>query len=132
MAAGGSSPPLPPSENGAERREAERVEVEWAVDCETEDTFLFASITNISALGIFVSSREPLPLGTRMTLRFAPPGGRAPFVLVGEVQWVNPLRLLSVNKNPGMGIRFVALSPEDRVRLIEAIRTMAYVRERSN
>lgn len=131
MAAGGSPPPLPPSGDGAERREAERVEVEWSVDCETEDTFLFASITNISALGIFVASRDPLPLGTRLTLRFAPPG-QDPFVLSGEVQWVNPVRLLSVNKNPGMGIRFVDLAREERDRLVEAIRTIAYVRERSN
>lgn len=133
MAAGGPPPPFaPPPDEGADRREAERIEVEWAVDCETEDTFLFASITNISALGIFVASRDPLPLGTQLTLRFSPPGGQEPFVLRGEVTWVNPVRLLAVNKNPGMGIRFVELRREDRARLIEAIRTIAYVRERSN
>lgn len=133
MAAGGPPPPFaPPPDEGAERREAERVEVEWAVDCETEDTFLFANITNISALGIFVRSLEPLPPGTSMTLRFSPPGGQEPFVLRGEVTWVNPVRLLGANKNPGMGIRFVELRREERLRLVETIRTIAYVRERSN
>jgi type IV pilus assembly protein PilZ len=102
------------------------------VDCETEDTFLFASITNISALGIFVASRQPLPLGTPVSLRFAPPGAPEPFTLKGEVTWVNPVRLLSPCRNPGIGIRFVDLNPEDRERLIEAIHTIAYVRDRSN
>lgn len=133
VAAGGEPSQFPPpSRPGAERREAERVEVEWAVDCETEETFLFASITNISALGIFVASRQPLPLGTSVVLRFAPPGAVEPFTLKGEVAWVNPVRLLAPCRNPGLGIRFVDLTPEDRERLIEAIHTIAYVRDRSN
>jgi type IV pilus assembly protein PilZ len=133
VAAGGERSEFPPpSRPGAERREAERVDVEWAVDCETEETFLFANITNISALGIFVSSRQPLPLGTRVRMRFAPPGTAEPFALFGEVAWVNPVRLLSPCKNPGMGIRFVDLRREDRERLIDAVHTIAYLRDRSN
>ncbi len=104
----------------------------WSVDCNTEDTFLYASITNISALGIFVLTREPLAVGTRITLRFAPPGAQAPFVVAGIVQWLNPVRPLSENLNPGMGIRFLDLGPDDRERLVEAIHTIAYVREVAN
>ncbi|MBI5531460.1 MAG: TIGR02266 family protein [Deltaproteobacteria bacterium] len=111
-----------------ERRAADRYEVTWSVDCETPDTFLYASITNISALGIFVQTTDPLPIGTRMTLRFAPPGGE-PFTLHGLVQWVNPFRPGGDNPNPGMGIQFVELSAADRERLIEVIKTIAYVRE---
>jgi type IV pilus assembly protein PilZ len=113
----------------ADRRTAERVDVTWSVDCGTEDTFLYASISNISELGIFVSTLEPLEPGTRITLRFAPPGAQTPFVLAGVVQWVNPIRPLGDNPNPGMGIRFVDLTPEDRELLVEAIRTIAYLRE---
>ena len=43
-----------------DRRTSERIDVTWSVDCETEDTFLYASIANISEIGIFVSTREPL------------------------------------------------------------------------
>ncbi len=102
------------------------------MDCETEETFLFANITNISALGIFVSSRQPLPLGTRVRMRFSPPGTMEPFALYGEVAWVNPVKLLAPCKNPGMGIRFVDLRREDRERLIDAVHTIAYLRDRSN
>lgn len=114
------------------RRRSERVPVCWEVDCETEDTFLYASIRNISALGIFVATREPLEVGTRLTLRFAPPECRTPFTLAGVVQWINPVKALSESRNPGMGIIFVDLTADDRERLVESIRTIAYVRESSN
>lgn len=132
------------------RRAAERVDVSegviWAVDCAVDDTFLYASIANISALGIFVRTTEPLPVGTRLTLRFAPPGalivfgdptgepvearlGAEPFVLEGVVQWVNAVRPLRDNPNPGMGIAFIALSPDERERIVDVIHTIAYLRE---
>ena len=116
----------PDSEGGVERRISERIDVTWSVDCETDDTFLYASIRNISEMGIFVQTKQPLEVGTMLTLRFAPPDHQ-PFVLRGVVQWVNPVRALSVSPNPGMGIRFIDLTVTDRGRLVEAIRTIAYV-----
>lgn len=110
----------------SDRRTAERYEVTWAVDCVAEDTFLYASIANISSLGIFVRTTEPLAVGTELTLRFEPPGSE-PFALRGTVQWVNPVRENGDNPNPGMGIRFKDLSPADRERLVEAIRAIAYL-----
>jgi type IV pilus assembly protein PilZ len=103
--------------------------VTWSVDCQTEDTFLYACITNISEMGIFVRTDNPLPVGSRLTLRFAPPNTKTEFVLEGVVQWINPVKPLGENLNPGMGIHFESLKPEDRERLVEAVRTIAYVRE---
>lgn len=116
----------PSSEGGSDRRNSERVEVTWSVDCEAQDTFLYASITNISEMGIFVQTKEPLEIGTHLTLRFSPPGHQ-PFVLRGIVQWVNAVRALSISPNPGMGIRFAQLTATDRERLVETVRTFAYV-----
>jgi type IV pilus assembly protein PilZ len=125
-------PPLSEQPPVSERRSYERIDVEWSVDCETEQTFLYASITNISEMGIFVATHEPLEVGTRLTLRFAMPGEQAPFILFGQVAWVNPIKLLSDNPNPGMGIRFVELSSENRERIIASVRTIAYVRDNTN
>jgi type IV pilus assembly protein PilZ len=111
-----------------DRRGYDRFEVEWAVDCIAEDTFLYASITNISAMGIFVKTTEPLTVGTRLIMAFLPPGAE-PFKLEGEVAWINALRPDGDNPNPGMGVRFVNLRPDDRERLVEVIRTIAYVRD---
>jgi type IV pilus assembly protein PilZ len=118
----------PPSD----RRSVDRIDVSWSVDCETEDTFLYANITNISEVGIFVRTDEPLEVGTRLTLKFAPPGTTDALVLKGQVAWVNPIRMLASNPNPGMGVRFIDLTQESRERLVEAVRTIAYVRSSSN
>lgn len=114
--------------SGRERRTHERYDVTWDVDCVADDTFLFAAITNISELGIFVRTLEPLLVGTPLMLSFAP-NGHAPFKLAGEVAWVNPVRPDGDNPNPGMGVRFVGITPEDRERLVEVIRTIAYLRK---
>lgn len=112
----------------SERRHFDRYEVEWAVDCVASDTFLYASITNISEMGIFVRTLEPLRVGTLLRLNFAPPGGEA-FTLDGCVAWVNRVRENGDNPNPGMGVRFVELQLEDRERLVSIIRTIAYIRD---
>lgn len=119
----------PPDSRGpaSNRRSADRIQVTWSVDCSTPDTFLYASITNISALGIFVRTTDALPVGTRLTLRFAAPSHEEPFVLEGVVQWINPVRAFGANPNPGMGIRFVELALRERERLIAVVRTIAYV-----
>ncbi len=115
------------------RRQHGRYDVTWPVDCEGEDTFLYAAIANISAMGIFVRTVEPLAIGSELTLRFEPtaPGDAGslvePFVLRGAVQWVN--RDVSGSPNPGMGLRFVELSADDRERIVDVIRTIAYLRE---
>ena len=61
-----SEPPVSELPPVSERRVYERIDVEWSVDCETEQTFLYASITNISEMGIFVATHEPLEVGTRL------------------------------------------------------------------
>jgi type IV pilus assembly protein PilZ len=115
-------------ESSDDRRNFDRYDVEWSVDCVASDTFLFASITNISEMGIFVRTTEPLKVGTKLRLAFAPPGVDS-FKLEGCVAWINPLRANGDNPNPGMGIRFVELTPDDRERLVEVIRTIAYLRD---
>lgn len=112
----------------SDRRSFDRYDVEWAVDCVASDTFLYASITNISEMGIFVRTTVPLAVGTTLRLSFAPPGGE-PFKLEGAVAWLNRVRPDGDNLNPGMGIRFIELRPDDRERLVEVIRTIAYLRE---
>jgi type IV pilus assembly protein PilZ len=118
---------------GRDRRQFERVLVDLEVDYRCEDTFLFAYITDISAMGIFVQTRSPEPPGTRLNLRFTVAGLDRPFELEGEVIWINPYRPGDrENLNPGMGIRFVDLTPGDRERLTELVKTFAYLDDDTN
>ena len=111
----------------ADRRRAPRVLVDLEVDYASEDNYLFAYITDISATGIFVRTTTPEEPGTHLNLRFAA-DAEGPIECEGEVIWVNPYRPGTPdNLHPGMGIRFVGLDDELRTRLLELIRRFAYL-----
>lgn len=111
-----------------ERRRFPRVLVDLEVDYGDKDNFLFASIKDISATGIFVHTEAPESPGTRLNLRFTPTGHADILELEGEVIWINAFRPDDQNNlNPGMGIRFVGLTNDQRHRLVEFIRTFAYL-----
>jgi type IV pilus assembly protein PilZ len=110
---------------GRERREHQRVLVSMEVDYRCDKTFLFAYITDLSAMGIFIQTSEPLPPGTLLNLRFQPPGG-AQLDVEGRVIWVNPPRKHD-SINPGMGVQFVDLTPAQREQIKVLVRTFAYL-----
>jgi type IV pilus assembly protein PilZ len=119
------------TEGGIERRRYERYDTSICVDYSSGETFLFSYIQNISEMGIFIRSDSPLPIGTVLELRFAPEG-QTPLELEGEVTWINPYRPFGDNLNPGMGVRFSGLSPELRERIVDLVRTVAYLRGEGN
>ncbi len=114
---------------GDERREHERFPTDLSVDVKTGENFLFAYITNISEMGIFIRSDDPLPIGTDVSLSFSGPDGEGTVKVRGTVVWVNPVRPSGDNPNPGMGIRFANLTPELRERLVEIVRAVAYLHD---
>src|SRR5215510_6358875 len=109
--------PLPVGD--AERRRAPRMLVDLEVDYASEENYLFAYITDISATGIFIRTTTPEAPGTQLNLRFSSENAGA-IEVEGEVIWVNPYR-------PGTGIRFLSLDNDLRDRLLELIRRFAYL-----
>jgi len=114
-------------DDARDRRRTPRIPTFIDVDYRTDGTFLFASIGDISTLGIFLCTGDPLPQGTRLQLHFAAPGvlGAAAsdaFELLGEVVWTT-----RDAERSGMGVRFLAVEPSDHVRLLELVRAIAYV-----
>ena len=115
---------------GRERRLVERVLVDLEVDYRCEDTFLFAYITDISALGVFIKTEAPEAPGTRLNLKFTPHGHAEPLELEGEVIWINPFRPGDpYNLNPGMGVKFVDFDDDQRERVLKLVRTFAYLND---
>ncbi len=111
----------------SDRRAEMRWPVDFDVDYRTEGTYLFASIVDLSTLGIFICTDEPRPQGTRLHLRFSPPSefgapAKAPFELDGEVVWV-----CEETDHRGMGVRFLAVRLETHQRLLELVRAIAYL-----
>ena len=62
-------------------------------------------MTNISRTGAFIRSRDPLPVGTRVNLRFS--------VILDEVEVIEGVgEVVRVSQSPpGMGVVFRKLSP---------------------
>ncbi len=121
--------PVSEDRRGADRRIDERVPVNIEVDYRASDTFLFAYITDISAMGIFVRTETPAQKGTFLNLRFRVAGGE-PMELQGEVIWVNPPRPDDAEgRNPGMGVQFRDLSDEQREEVLRMVRTFAYLND---
>ena len=115
---------------GAERREHQRFETSISVDYASGDTFLFAYLQNISEMGIFVRTEKPLPIGTRLRLRFQVEDSE--LALDGEVTWINPVRPAGDNLNPGMGVRFIELTADKREEVVSLVRTVAYLNSDDN
>jgi uncharacterized protein (TIGR02266 family) len=115
--------------DASDHRRAPRVFVDLEVDYASEENYLFAYITNISATGIFVRTTEPEQPGTHLNLRFrSSVATRKPLELEGEVIWVNPYRPgVPDNLHPGMGIRFLDLDDRARDQLLDLIRRFAYL-----
>jgi type IV pilus assembly protein PilZ len=120
----------------ANRRAEARHPTHLEVDCSSGDTFLYAYITDISSMGIFIRTDTPLPVGTVLELGFTPPAlkGRdgqplehppQRLELTGEVMW-NTTGQEGADK-PGMGVRFHHTSPRTRARLLEIVRAIAYL-----
>jgi type IV pilus assembly protein PilZ len=105
-------------ENRVHRRAPLRLELNYR-DA-TNKNFLFEYSQNISKGGIFIETDTPLPLGSRLKIRFQPPGGEAELQVEGEVSWVNEVKEGDDNPNPGMGVQWVDLS-DDQYQLIASI-----------
>ncbi len=86
---------------GDQRRET-RVTINK--EFESFDAFIYEYVTNISRTGAFVKSTEPLPVGTRVDLRFT--------VIMDEVETIEGVgEVVRVqNDPPGMGVVFTELN----------------------
>ena len=99
-----------------EKRTSKRITFRARVDyeLESEDTFVFEHMANLSKGGIFLATRTPLAVGTTTTLRFDIPKGGRTVEVQGRVAWINEYRPGGENPNPGMGVEFVDLDEADR------------------
>ena len=111
------------------RRRVTRHPVNLEVDYAADSTFLYAYITDISSMGIFIRTDQPCPQGTELRLRFTPPaqGGAAPepIEIDGEVKWTTSQH--GSTGNPGMGVEFKIKGDKMRSRLMELVRQIAYL-----
>lgn len=104
-----------------ERRAYERKQLKVEVDFHTETNFFAGFMNDISEGGLFLSTYCLLTVGSEIDLEFTLPDGHE-IRVKGEVRWVRePRDLVNSEVAPGMGIRFLALSDEDRTKIEEFV-----------
>lgn len=103
-------PPPLPSKRGDERRVAPRTELQADVSLYSETNFWAGFTEDISEGGLFVATYELLAIGTQTELVFELPTGHEVRTRA-EVRWHR--QTSGSETMPGMGLRFIDLSPED-------------------
>jgi hypothetical protein len=79
---------------------------------------------NVSAGGIFIEMREPLPLGARVRVSFLNPEETAEIVAVGEVKnhyFVNYVQSGTTRSISGMAVRFQGFENESQQVLADCL-----------
>lgn len=111
------------TKTSSERRRVRRVPVEIQIRYKTADGFFQDYIRNLSLGGIFIETKTPLPMNTKLKVEFRLPEMRAPITAFGLV--VHTLRVGHTKKScvSGMGIRFAELEPSSRQMLESYLQT---------
>jgi uncharacterized protein (TIGR02266 family) len=96
----------------SERRSSERIPVEMWVEESSDRELYFQRGANISTGGLFLKRTIPHARGTIVWLRFTLPGDTAAIEVQGEIVNVG-----EGDADLGMGVRFVDLEADDRLRI---------------
>jgi uncharacterized protein (TIGR02266 family) len=100
-------------ESHNEARGAERVDLQVSVDFQSDHNFYTGLTQNISTGGLFIATHQMRRIGDRIRVSFSLPGAPAPISVETEVRWLRESTSLQrFDGSPGMGVRFVSLSPE--------------------
>jgi type IV pilus assembly protein PilZ len=108
-----------PSQSDRDRREHLRAPIELKVEYKKLNTFFADYTKNICKGGTFIKTRKPLDIGTEFVFKLLIPRLEEPLALRGEVKWVvregePPPPDVDPNHEPGMGIRFIYASDDQR------------------
>lgn len=104
--------------NWDDRRTEPRLDVTVKVDYSAKEMFNSNYVTNLSKGGVFIKTDEPLPIHSEIHLTFRLPESNVTIKATGKVVWTFDIKRGTGHVVPGMGIRFIDLSPDDR-RTIE-------------
>ena len=112
-----------------DRRREARAPIELKVEYKRLNTFFYDYTKNISKGGTFIKTDKPLDIGTVFLFKLVLPAQAEPLALRGEVRWVvregePPPPQASPDHDPGMGIKFVYDSPDQRRNLERIVEKM--------
>ncbi|MCK5486377.1 MAG: PilZ domain-containing protein [Desulfobacterales bacterium] len=103
-----------------ETRVNPRIPVNWPTDVRTRQGSIEVKTKDISVDGVFILSSAEPELEQRISILLEPPGARS-IRVVGKMVWSDNLDIDDETVF-GMGIRFIAISPEDQRYLANLVK----------
>lgn len=99
------------------RRSSERLTINK--EFESFDAFIHEYVTNISKTGVFIKSKSPLPVGTKVNLRFT--------LIMDDIETIEGTgEVVRVEAEPaGMGIVFDELEGDSKALITRLLETHA-------
>jgi len=97
-----------------ERRSSPRYQVQVEVGLQTESNFYTGLTQDLSGGGVFVATNQIRTVGERIKVLLTLPGQKEPFEILTEVRWVRSTSFSHSVDDPGMGLRFLQMSPRAR------------------
>lgn len=99
-------------------RRHERITLQTTIDFFSASNFYTGIMDNISEGGVFVATFETAEVGSTIKLEFSLPDNGPPVRVEGEVRWYREHQHQGEEEVlPGMGLRFIDLSSDDRARI---------------
>ena len=95
-----------------ERRSSARYQVQVEVGLQTESNFYTGLTQDLSGGGIFVATHQIRHVGERIKVLLTLPGQGETFEILTEVRWVRDTSFSRSPDDPGMGLRFLEMSPD--------------------
>lgn len=106
---------------GKNRRKDTRFNVQIQVDYQTKELFTSNYTMNISKGGLFIQTNDPLPISSEIHLELNLPQSEVTMEVTGRVVWTFGMVKGSSQIAPGMGIKFINFSRENKKQLEDYI-----------
>lgn len=115
--------------DGSERRQELRLPIELKVEYKKLNTFFADYTKNICKGGTFIRTKKPLDVGTQFVFKLVVPKLKEPLSIRGQVRWVKregepSPEGVPEEHEPGMGIRFIYDSPDQRTMVESTVEKM--------
>jgi len=104
------------SKNDNDKRRETRIPVDLWIEAERDGELYYQRASNLSVGGAFFVQTIPLPMGTRVSLKFTLPTETHEIVCEGDIVSAKEL---------GMGVQFVGMVAADRTRLEKLIHKLS-------
>jgi type IV pilus assembly protein PilZ len=106
------------------QRECDRVPKRFKITYSSAKALEHCYISNIGKGGVFIKTDKPLKRGDKVSLKLFLPDGGKELEIMGEVAWSSEKKHRTPlgEHPPGMGVKFVDISAEDKVRIDKVLR----------